>query len=977
MNSCQNHYFKCVNSFAKTFRNDGLNILQLNTGGINNIRKFDRIKLLLTKFKFRFDIILFGETKLKEKFPSNLYHLAGYTLYKCCRDSKNSGGGLLLYIKKELATYNMKKCSTTFEKISFKTKIGTKILRLICFYRQPLQISFKPFMEDLEADISTDECDTIIIGDVNLDGNADNLDSQRYVQMLHSYAYEISNTITTRSKSGRIIDHVCSNFLSTSIVKNYTIENHISDHNMIVTKLENFKHIASRRKITSSSTDFSKLRNDFQLAAQTSNILNAYNPNEIANVLVDITKTSISSATSSKKLSIKQSPLCAWYNSRIAEAIQKKDKIAQKTRSHKNNVGYKLKLHAASRSLKEIIKIEKEKYINRSIDSKDTKLIWRDINLLLGRKKEQEIISIFNEKNELVSDELDVANMFNKFFISNITKLNDQIPTTSNEFQTPSITIKDSILLRETDVEEVTQTITTLKNSAPGIDKVFTTTIKELCSELAPIITHLFNCMLSTGIYPDIFKIGLVIPLNKTGDRTNLADYRPVTMLTTYNKIIEKILLKRLQNFTLDHTKIIYSYQFGFRPKCNTEIAGIELVQYIQQAIDKRKKVSLVSMDLQKAFDIVNTEKLMECLHLYGIRGNAHELIHSYLTNRLQHVKVGSKISETATISQGVVQGSIIGPWLFLMFFNSISTIKLNGKIFLYADDCVLVNIHDPQEPVERKICEDMEKIIQYLCNQKLKLNVSKTNYMICTSQQVKTEDVSEITLNPFQDDDLKLSIQRVYTLKYLGLIIDNHLKWHEHIAHIEVKLSNTSGVLWKLRHQVSKIIKKRIYIALFESHLHYMLPIWGSASDNAIDSLQTTQNRALRNVYNIDRLTNRNLMYTEHVEDFLPIRAMFFLNTTSLLYKCIHDKIHSNLTFSYVENETTRSDRYIRPLRSRTLYGSRSFAAIGPKMFNDVPKSIQLLYHIHSFKWHLRKHLKANGFIGICFSNQFLSKYS
>jgi hypothetical protein len=404
----------------------------------------------------------------------------------------------------------------------------------------------------------------------------------------------------------------------------------------------------------------------------------------------------------------------------------------------------------------------------------------------------------------------------------------------------------------------------------------------------------------------------------------------------------------------------------------------VELVQYIQEAIDNRKKVSLVSMDLKKAFDIVDTEKLLDCLYNNGIRGNANKILRSYITNRSQVVKIGNKQSDPICFSQGVVQGSILGPWLFTLFFNSISKLNVTGRLYLYADDCVLVNVHDIQDPVQDAISKDMTIIMNYLNSQRLILNVNKTNFIIFHSAYLTINDPNEIQIqNATTNGNSQFCIKRKNKIKYLGLMMDENLKWESHVSHVESKLASSAGALWKLKHHLSTNVKKRIYTSLFESHLLYLLPVWGSSNDNLIDSIQVIQNRALRNVYGLDRLANRVHMYNNLVEKFMPIRALFFMNTSALLYKCINHKIHTNLQFEEINSEVTRSEGYLRPIRSRSLYGARSFCAIGPRMYNTIPKVIQRSHHVHSFKYFLRIHLQNEDFIDSCFSHRFLERFS
>lgn len=981
-NTCQNYFYSSTASFIREYKSNGFTILQLNTAGINSIKKFDKIKILLTRLKCNFDIILLGETKLKMNFPINLYHLNGYSALSCCRDSKNSGGGLLLFIRKGIVIYEVEKFSSSFEMICFKTKIDKKEIKFMTFYRQPIHSSYTPFLELLENKLRMEPHETIILGDINLDANMDNSDSKNFVRLLNSYDFSIMNTFKTRNASGRVIDHVISNFHNEYSMINSTVTNSISDHNLIVTQILNLATIRKKRKIQINKTDYKKLRQNFISLCNNTCLINEADPNLLAKNLVDITNKSISKSTYSKIITLKDLPLCAWYNNRIVEAIHEKDKISKKYRSKRCNINYKLKLHVASKKLDELIQIEKYKYINRSLDTKNSKLVWQNINNLLGRNNKDYECVLLNDQNELITNENEIAQMFNKFFINSVTSLKE---TCNNNFDgnldthMKSQKVSSTIMLEDTDDQEVLNAISELKNSSPGIDNIFSKTVKELSQEICPLMVQLINCIFNTGVYPECFKSGLTIPINKSGDKTNVADYRPVTMLSAYNKIVEKIILKRLQSFTLNHEKIIYSHQFGFRPKCNTEIAAVELIQYIQKSIDDRQKVSMISMDLKKAFDIVDLENLLSCLYDYGIRGRAHDLIKSYLVDRSQRVRIGNSLSDAISFSQGVVQGSIIGPWLFTLFINNISRLKVNGKILLYADDCVLINVHKLHEQVEPKICEDMKIIMKFLNKQKLILNESKTNVMIFHSTQARIQKPDNITIQLENDNDehsKSITINRMMKTKYLGLIIDENLKWDEHVKHLENKLACTAGVLWKLKNRLSITLKKRIYAALFESHLNYMIPIWGSANENIINSLQVLQNRALRNLYNLDRHTNRVLMYTHMVGSFLPIRGIFFLNTTALMYKCIHSSIHTNISFELVDNAVLRSDPYWRPTTSKASFGARCITAVGPRMYNELVPGIQNSPHIHSFKWNVRVWLKNEARMELCLSSNFLKKY-
>ena len=232
----------------------------------------------LAQIKFSCDIIVLSETKLKTKFPSNIYHLNGYDKYCCCRDAKNSGGGLLVFIKKEIFIKLFSKSSTTFEKIKMVIHINDTDYKILCYYRNPIYQSLEPFLTDIECELQ-ESMKTIIIGDINLDANADNKDSKRYMSILKSYSYEVTNTIQTRNESNRIIDHLAVNFTERNNIANYTIHNRLSDHNAIITDICNLSYKRKAKIVEKVTNNWIKFRETFITLSMDSNVLEMSKPN--------------------------------------------------------------------------------------------------------------------------------------------------------------------------------------------------------------------------------------------------------------------------------------------------------------------------------------------------------------------------------------------------------------------------------------------------------------------------------------------------------------------------------------------------------------------------------------------------------------------------------------------------------------------------------------------------------------------------
>lgn len=886
----------------------------------------------------------------------------------------------MVFVKKGILIKTIEKQSTTFEKLKMTINLNSNDYKLLVYYRNPVLQSLEPFLKDLEDELLEKSKNMIIIGDINLDANADNKDSEKYVTLLRSYDMQITNNIMTRNESQRIIDHCCINFADKTEVKNYTINTRLSDHNIVITELSDIKREKEEKIIEMEITNWKKFKEMFVLLQSKSSIMNEIDPNKIALQLTEMVKESKNRSTRKLKFKFKKdSKVCNWFNVRIMNAIKQKDRLLRKCKKRMGNISLKNKLLHSSRRLTKIIKEEKDKFIRRSLEGSNIKKIWKNLNELLGRKsKSNDIIAVKDLNGEMIYDPNSISERFNGYFMDSVEDLKRKLTKSLYPIKEKSVT--NSMMLEDTTEEEMRETISSLKNSAPGIDGIKSTHVKSIAEEITPSLVHLVNQIFKNGIYPKAFKTAIITPINKSGKRTDVSDYRPVSVLSTFNKIVEKIIFKRLTNFTDNHQKSIYKNQYGYRRKTSTETAALEMINDVQMSLDKKMKASLVFMDLKRAFDIVDINELLLTLSNYGVRGLALNLIEDYLSNRQQVVKVNGAISKSRTFSQGVVQGSVLGIWLFLLFYNSIADLELNGKLFLFADDSVLLNIHKNNDNIEEVICNDMKSIINYLNGKKLILNTEKTNFMIIQQPGTKLDDTETIEIEANDTDRIRIigkyCINRVHEARYLGLIIDDNLKWESHIRSVESKIANATAILWKMRYDLPIDTKKRIYKSLIESHLSYMIAIWGSATDTAIKSLQIAQNRALRNVFDLDRLMSRSEMYKECVEANLPVRGLFFLNTAGFVFKVIKGLIYSNAKFEKARAGSRRKS-YLKPAITRTVKASKAIMAIGPRIFNSLPDDVKNNFHWPGFRNAVRHYFQQDEMMQSCFDGDFLDKYT
>lgn len=976
----ENYFYSSFGSFSNntSLNRRSFTVTQLNVRGINNITKFQSIKKLLLKMTFQSDIILLGETKLKQR--SNLYHLNGYTMHFCCRLSDHCGGGLILYVRNGLPVTDVVKSTSCFEKIKIKLQVMHTTIQILAYYRPPVPASVNPFLLDLEDELCSTSDKVILIGDVNLNAFTDTPDSSKYVSLLTSYDLSILNRHATRNDSGRVIDHLATNLEHEHVLRNFTITNRVSDHNIVISQFPTLKSVPISRTITLSRTNYDKMRQLFESSVQSAHILQSGDPEEITTTLTDCIKNALRDSTTSIKIKVKNChKLRPWFNAKVLLAIHKKEKAINRWKKNRRNMHLKSLMKLMSTRLKLIIKQEKIKYIAQKVSEKDPKKLWRNINEIIGRKKKSEITSL-SVNGTSITEPVAMCQVFNEFFVDSISALNSSLKECSVP---PKLTrIPKTIFWEDTDEYEIAGIIRQLKSSAaPGIDGIKATHLKTLDTLVVPFLTHLVNRIFETSKFPSSLKLAVVVPINKSSDVTNVKDYRPISILPVFSKIIERCILNRIEKFTHDHLGIIYRRQYGFRKKCNTEIAAVELVDAIRTAIDKKKKLSAVFLDLRRAFDAVDVNRLLESLECLGIRQKPLDLVRSFLNNRRQIVRLGEARSPELSFTQGVVQGSMLGPCLFVLFINHISNLQLNGQLYIYADDCVLLNTHSTDESVDEKIRRDLVQIINFLNYQKLILNTDKTFFMVFKSCKLKTDDPQEIVVRSLVTDSVQIDgdfvLKRTDEFKYLGLILDESLKFDRHIAYVAGKTSSASGILWKLRHQLPQHIKKLIYQTLLETHLLYMLTVWGCASDELMKPLQIIQNRALRNVYNLDRLLNREVMYFRHVENCLPLRCLHFLKSSSFVYDCMNHKIHTNISFSVLPMRTNRREPQLSLSRVRTMHGRKCLSFMTAKIYNNVPHDIKLLRTSAAFRWALKCHLRSQSSLSIAFNGEYLDRFT
>ena len=389
--------------------------------------------------------------------------------------------------------------------------------------------------------------------------------------------------------------------------------------------------------------------------------------------------------------------------------------------------------------------------------------------------------------------------------------------------------------------EEITEIIDKLdisKSSGPNGVPVFL--LKTFKNFFSYWLSKLVNNCFERGEFPDLLKTAKVIPLHKKDSKLDHLNYRPISLLSVFSKIYEKLIYSRIYSY-LEKNNLIYTRQFGFRGGYSTNHAIVSITEHIRELLDKGETVCGVFVDLEKAFDTVHHDILCEKLKFYGLRGKVNSLLKSYLSNREQFVTINGSDSDMKDLSCGVPQGSSLGPLLFLLYINDFRLCLEKTSCGHFADDTFIIYNSKKLKTIETIINTELKQVIKWLGLSKLSLNAAKTELIFFHSKQRPTNyDSISIRFNG-------IKLTPVDHVKYLGMYLDSYLSWEYHIHELSKKLSRANGILSKLRYNAPFHVCLQVYYAIFYSFLIYGCNVWGLTTKENIEKIEVLQKKCVR----------------------------------------------------------------------------------------------------------------------------------
>ena len=584
-------------------------------------------------------------------------------------------------------------------------------------------------------------------------------------------------------------------------------------------------------------------------------------------------------------------------------------------------------------------------------ESRVSKKSWDVIRKVINRNKGKQVTSQFKYKDTIINDKQLIANKFNDYFINVGPSLAKDIPKSN---KTPHHYLKnriiESIYLTPVIEEEVTKIISRFKDSAAGWDDMKPSVIKLIKDVIKGPLTHVCNVSLTTGVFPEELKLANVVPIYKSGETSVFSNYRPVSVLPVFSKVLERLMYNRLLNF-LNSFNVIYDYQFGFREKYATHMALITLVDKISTALDQGKTVVGIFLDFSKAFDTVDHKILLLKLEHYGIRGIALQWFTSYLYNRKQYVSYNGAKSKAELVKCGVPQGSILGPLLFLVYINDLCHVTGESFPILFADDSNLFYTSNNADELANLINKELQNVIEWLEVNRLSLNVKKTHYIIFTGRNRSVPDIEIFIKNN--------RVERVNTTKFLGVQIDHKLSWKCHIDYMNTKLSKCAGILCKARKILSKDTMLNLYYTFAYPYFTYCIHVWGKTYDSYLDKLVKTQKKLVRIITCSKYLAHTAPLYK--CTGILTVPEIYEYTMGIFMYKYYYNDLPVVFRNMFMSNENVhshgtrqRNDYHLPSCKSDVMKRAPSYQ--GCAIWNRLDDNMRSIKSLNVFKKSMRR---------------------
>ena len=959
--NAQNHFYPL----------NGTHLGHLNVYHLPN--KIADISLLLNRTP-KIHILGLTETWLSSKHADEILSIPNYQILR--RDTIQRGHtGLVAYIHNSVYPFirrriDLEPSNIECMWIEIKCSMSSPLL-LGYLYRHPDSTDEwqENFVHMMDA-IQLTNKNILIQGDFNVNLLEPHPSWQSTLE-LFGLKQIVTKPTRISSTTTSLLDHIYTN--NTSLFTNVEVpEKSISDHFPTICtwkakppKQPNSGHttISYRAfKNFQKETFFQDLN-----SASFSNVFNFSDPSNALDALYANLLPIINKHAPLRKKRVKSAVLPGWLTPEISAAQKHRDQLKMKLKQlHKNNIdllpdpvkSQKLcdretatqEYRKQRNKVTSLIRASQKAYFSKMItDNKDTASLWKGINHITNKSRSKSC------NNYVWSPD-----SFNDHFLhfaesalgKNLSCTNYDIPTSLDSFCQLKLPNNTSFEIPMLAVHEVGALITKLPNKkAMGPDKISPSLLKLSLPYVVEPLTYIYNLCIKQSTVPTAFKTAQVLPLPKSKDTSDLNNFRPISLISILSKPLERHIHKHLMTYFEIH-KLFYPLQSGFRPHHSCQSALNYLCDAWLSAINQQKLTGAVFLDLRKAFDLVSHEILAKKLSLYLRNQTSLSFFKSYLENRSQFVVTNGKTSSAQTVMRGVPQGSVLGPLLFCIFINDLplSISDPNVSCHIFADDTTLHSSAKSTSDIQSSLQCGLKDISDWCISNQMLIHPQKTKCMVITSRQ--KHQLEPLTLKLFIDNT---PLEQVHSHNVLGVIIDDELRFENHIDFLTKKLARSLFLLNRLKIYIDSDARKVFFNAHCVSHINYASTVWSSSAQNHLKKLNTLYKRGAKIILPDPTLSTQE---KQSELDILPLNKQLEFNKLVSVFKT-----RFNLTPDYISNLFMKSHRenstnYLLPLARIDLFKT-SFSFSGALLWNALPLNIKLCCSCSNFKTKLRQYLQ------------------